>query len=107
MLRFSYYRSDGGEQWDLRGELAGAWVDDLRAVWRHIQAQSSRGRAIVNLRDVTSIGETGEQLLAEMQAAGADFVYAGVRHQDVIANLKARNPRAVRRRIEYLDGGRR
>jgi hypothetical protein len=48
MLRFSYYRSDGSEDWRLWGRLAGPWVDDLRSVWRRIREHTPRVHSTVD-----------------------------------------------------------
>lgn len=102
MLRFSFYRSDDGEQWKLCGELSGPWVDELRLLWNRIRERGRRTRAMVDLRDVTFIDESGAALLAEMQRTGAEFVAKGVDHKHLIANLNGRGGRAVRRKVEYL-----
>jgi hypothetical protein len=106
VLRFSYYRSDGGEQWNLCGQLSGPWVDELRSVWRRIREHARRANAVVDLKEVTFIDEAGEQLLAEMQNAGADFVATGVEHKHLLANLNGTGSRTLRRRMENLGGGR-
>jgi hypothetical protein len=107
MLRFSYYRSDAVEEWDLYGPLAGPWVDELRSVWQRIREHVPRVHTVVDLKEVTFIDEAGERLLAEMQSAGADLVAKGVEHQPLLAILKNGGGRSVLGRIEYLDGGRR
>jgi hypothetical protein len=106
MLRFSYSGSDGDERWNLCGRLAGPWVDELRAFWRQVRDRAPQAKPLVDLRDVTSIDESGERLLADMQCAGARFLAAGVEHKDLIANLNCEGKRALRRRVEHLNGGR-
>jgi hypothetical protein len=105
MLRFSYSGNNGGERWDLCGQLSGPWVDELRSAWRRIRERSPSARPIVVLKDVTFIDEAGEQLLAEMQSAGAEFVAAGVEQKHLLANLGTNMGRTVRRRLEHLRGG--
>jgi hypothetical protein len=78
MLRFSYYRSDDDEQWNLFGQLSGPWADELRSVWQRLRRGARRAHAVVNLKEVTLIDGTGEQLLAEMRREGADLVAAAV-----------------------------
>lgn len=106
MLRFSFYRSGAGQQWVLCGQLSGPWVDELFSVWRRVRQQLPSVHTLVDLKEVTFIDEAGEQLLAEMQRAGAEFAAAGVEHNDLIASLNNGSKRAVRRRIEHLYGGR-
>jgi hypothetical protein len=106
MLRFSYFRTDDGEQWNLCGQLSGPWVDELRSVWLRIRKRARRTDAVIDLRQVTFIDEAGERLLLEIKNAGADFVVAGVEHQHLLANLKGKGAGAVRRRMEQFGGGR-
>ena len=105
MLRFSYYRSDTVEEWNLCGRLGGPWVDELRSVWQRIREHLPRVHTVVDLKEVTFIDEAGEQLLAEMQSAGADLVATGVEHEHLLAILNHGGGGSVRR--EYLGGGRR
>ena len=106
MLRLTFSQSDGREQWNLCGQLAGPWVDELRAVWRRIRVQAPAAAAVVDLRQVTCIDEAGEHLLAEMQSSGADFVATGVEHRHLLANLRGGDAGAVRRNLKHLCGGR-
>jgi anti-anti-sigma regulatory factor len=105
MLRFSYFRSEDGEEWNLSGEISGAWVYDVRAVWRRIRHYTRPRQALVNLKEVTFIDEAGEQLLAEMQREGADFVTAGIEHEHLLANLRSSGSRVVGRGMGASSGG--
>jgi len=102
MLRVSYVDAAKGQRWNLCGDLAGPWVDELRTCWRHARDLAPRAHAVVDLSDVTFIDEAGEQLLAEMQSAGMEFVTAGVENKHLIANLKHRGK--ARRLMEHLGG---
>ncbi|HKE27601.1 MAG TPA: hypothetical protein VKB88_34840 [Bryobacteraceae bacterium] len=104
MLRFSYCRSDRGDAWDLCGQLAGPWVDELRSVWRRIREHTRLKQAVIDLRQVTFIDEAGEQLLAEMKNDGADFLVTGVEHKHLLANLEEEGAGAVRRSMKHLGG---
>ena len=106
MVRFSYYRRDGGEQWVLCGELSGAWVEDVRSVWRRIREQSHGRDVRIDLNAVTFIDEAGEALLAEMQHAVAEFHATAAERQQMPANHKTEDPGTVRRQFEDLNGGR-
>jgi len=61
---------------------------------------------VVGLKEVTFIDEAGEQLLREMQSAGADLVSKGVEDKHLPTILKNDGGRSVRGGIEYLGGGR-
>jgi hypothetical protein len=100
MLRICYTETDSGQHWTLCGQLAGAWVQELRSCWEH--AQRAASAAVVDLSDVTFIDENGERLLAEMRSAGVDFVATGVETKHLLQNLKSRGERPLRRLIGSL-----
>jgi hypothetical protein len=104
MLRVSYSDTAGGQRWSLSGRLAGAWVDELRSCWREARDRAPRSRAVVDLKEVTFIDESGESLLAEMEISGAELVAAGVENKHLIATLNERTGRSLRRRLEDLGG---
>jgi hypothetical protein len=57
---------------------------------------------VVDLTDVTFIDEAGERLLAEMESAGAEFVATGVENKHLLASLKEKGERPLRRLVEHL-----
>lgn len=102
MLRVSLTDNAEGQRWSLCGHLAGPWVAELRACWTHARRRAPRARAVVDLTDVTFIDEAGERLLAEMQRADAEFVAAGVENKHVLASLREKGKRPLRRLMEHL-----
>ncbi|HEY6347505.1 MAG TPA: hypothetical protein VIY49_38945 [Bryobacteraceae bacterium] len=108
MLRVSYSDNPAEQRWSLCGALTGPWVDELRSSWLQARGRQARERApqahaVIDLRNVTFIDEAGEELLREMQSAGAELVAAGVENKDLIANLAEKNgKRTLRRRVEFL-----
>ncbi|HLK63769.1 MAG TPA: hypothetical protein VKU19_10045 [Bryobacteraceae bacterium] len=102
MLRVSYTETAAGQRWSLCGDLAGPWVEELRASWLNARQLAPRAPATLDLSDVLFIDEAGEKLLSEMQRAGTEFVTAGVDNKHVLASLKARGKRPLRRRVEHL-----
>jgi hypothetical protein len=102
MLRVSYSETADGQHWSLCGQLAGPWVDELRCCWAQARDRAPLARAVVNLKDVIFIDESGESLLAEMETAGTKLVAAGVENRDVIASLKNGASRSLRRRLQDL-----
>jgi hypothetical protein len=102
MLRVSFSDTAGGQRWSLCGRLAGPWVDELRSCWRQLRARAPRAPAVVDLKDVTYIDETGEELLSEMQTGGAEFVAAGVENKHLLACLKDKNKHPPQRRLEPI-----
>jgi len=104
MLRVSQTDNASGQRWSLCGHLAGPWVEELRACWNEARRRAPRARAIVDLTDVTFIDEAGERLLADMENAGTDFVASGVENRHLLATLKEKGKRPLRRRVEHLGG---
>ena len=102
MLRISYSLTDSGQQWTLCGQLAGPWVQELRACWERARAAAAGSKAVVHLNDVTFIDENGERLLSEMRNSGVEFVAAGVETKHLLQNLKSRGERPLRRSIGCL-----
>ena len=102
MLRVSYSDNAQGQRWSLCGDLAGPWVDELRNCWRYGRNRAPRSRAIVDLSEVTFIDEAGEGLLSEMQSDGTEFIAAGVENKHVLANLKDKGKRPLRKLMEHL-----
>jgi hypothetical protein len=105
MLRVTYSDTPDGQRWSLCGRLAGPWVDELRSCWQHFRERAPLARAVVDLKDVVFIDDAGERLLAEMQTTGTELVAAGVENRYVIATLKDRSSRPLRRRLEDLCSG--
>jgi len=70
-----------------------------------LRARAPHTPAIVDLKDVTYIDKSGEELLAEMQTAGAEFVAAGVENTHLLAGLKNNGKHPQRHRTEQTHRG--
>jgi hypothetical protein len=103
MLRISYSDTASVHRWNLYGRLSGPWVDQLRSCWHQARKRAPSTAAIVDLKDVTFIDEAGERLLAEMQTAGTKFIAAGVENKHLLASLRNKHNRPLRRSIECLS----
>jgi len=90
MLRVSYSDTVEGQRWNLCGRLVGPWVNELRSCWQQARERAPRARVVVDLKDVVFVDDAGEVLLAEMEAAGAELVAAGVENRHLIATLRNR-----------------
>jgi hypothetical protein len=88
MLRISYAETPERQEWILSGRLSGSWVEELRSLWRQAHERGPRPRAVVDLRDVTFIDESGENLLAEICSDEAEFLVAGVENRHVLDTLQ-------------------
>jgi hypothetical protein len=102
MLRICYSDAEAGQRWNLCGQLAGPWVGELRACWKHARGLAPRSHAVVDLSDVTFIDEAGERLLSEMRRDGVEFVAGGVETKHLIENLKGKGERPLRRLMGHL-----
>jgi hypothetical protein len=102
MLRITQAQTDTGQHWTLCGQLTGPWVAELRACWERGRQAEGGARTIVDLSDVTFIDESGEKLLSEMRAGGAEFVAGGVDTKHLLEHLKAKGERSLRRCIGPL-----
>ena len=103
MLRICYFDTASEHRWKLCGRLSGPWVDQLRSCWHEARKRAPGAAAIVDLKDVTFIDEAGERLPAEMQTAGTEFIAAGVENKDLLASLRNKHNRPLRRSIECLS----
>ena len=99
MLRICYSDTGEDQRWKLCGQLAGAWVEELRSCWQYARNIAPRARAQLDLSEVTFIDEAGERLLSDMRSAGMKFVAAGVDTRDLLDNLKANGQKPLRRLI--------
>jgi anti-anti-sigma regulatory factor len=99
VLRISFTLADSLGKWTLCGQVAGAWVHELRACWEYTRLASAIGRTVVDLSDVTFIDEEGEKLLLEMRSAGVEFVATGIETKHMLENLSSGDERAFRRLV--------
>ena len=89
MLRIAIRSTQDQDTWILEGRLAGQVVNELTASWRQRHDRSTR-RSVVNLVDVTSVDERGEQALMAMMMDGAEFIVRGVYTKGLLESLSER-----------------
>jgi ABC-type transporter Mla MlaB component len=77
MLRITITDNELEQRWILQGRLAGPWVTELESNWKNRRVKDQR-KCVVDLTDVTVVDKCGEQLLEEMQRAGAELTGSGV-----------------------------
>jgi anti-anti-sigma regulatory factor len=99
MLRISYSLTNHVQRWTLCGQLAGAWVQELRSCWEHSRQAANASGSVIDLSDVTFVDESGERLLSEMRGAGVRFVATGIDTKHLIENLKTKGEKTLRRLI--------
>ena len=89
MLRIAIRSTQDQDTWILEGRLAGQVVNELTASWRQRHERGSR-KSVVNLVDVTSVDERGEQALMAMMMDGAEFIVRGVYTKGLLESLSER-----------------
>jgi len=99
MLRITRTQTETEQRWILCGQLTIPWITELRTCWEQFRQTELRGRAIIDLSEVTFIDESGEKLLSEMRGAGAEFVATGVDTIHLLNHLTAKGERPLRRCI--------
>jgi len=77
----------------LEGTLIAPWVAELRSAWKAANADLQDRKLVVDLRNVTLIGEDGEEVLSELMSEGARFSCDGVLTKHVLQQLTRRSKR--------------
>jgi hypothetical protein len=90
MLRISVTEGHLGQRWILQGRLTKCSVAELARNWQAHRAHPPAQRCVIDLKEVTSIDRSGEQVLSMMIRDGAEFVAAGVYTRHLLETLKAR-----------------
>lgn len=87
MLRITVSESPAEQRWVLQGRLSGPWAAQLESCWKSTN-EKRRGRGcVVDLTNLTSIDERGEQVLRTMVSEGARFQGCGVYIAHVLENI--------------------
>ena len=102
MLKITQDATAEQQRWTLCGRLTGPWVAELRSTWEQARSGTHK-KYIVDLTDVVSVDEDGEDLLRKMQTDGARFVARGICMKHILANLKSKAKPALRRALAHLD----
>jgi hypothetical protein len=90
MLKITNRATADEVRWTLCGRLAGPWVAELRSNWEQAHDRSRGRQHVIDLSEVVSIDESGEELLGELRSQGAELVASGVYTRHLIENLKSK-----------------
>jgi hypothetical protein len=90
LLRIVVNREPGVHTWVLQGRLAGRSVDELAATWNASRDERVGCRCVVDLVDVTSVGEGGEEALLAIMSEGAEFIAQGFYTKTLLESLRER-----------------
>ncbi len=76
MLKITSEKNRNSVRLRLEGSLTGPWVGELEQEWRTIQSAGAIP-LVVDLTDVTFVGEDGKLLLKQLWREGAQFIATG------------------------------
>ena len=75
----------------LEGQLIDPWISELERSWNEARMSIRSRSVVVDLRDVTTISQHGENVLFRMMAEGVEFnCCRGVLTKHVLMQLKQR-----------------
>ena len=103
MLKITRDDRASEQRWTLCGQLAGPWVAELSSTWERRHELSNSRNCIVDLSEVTSIDDRGEELLRSMQKDGASFVARGIDMRHILKHLHGKESPPLRRFLAHLN----
>ena len=90
ILRIAMDRTENLETWTLYGSLSGEMVDEFAMTWKNTRTQLTEREWVIDLTEVISVDERGEQVLVEMMLDGAHFVGRGLYTTTLLESLSER-----------------
>ncbi|HVM91239.1 MAG TPA: hypothetical protein VMT67_00430 [Terriglobales bacterium] len=89
-LRIVIQRTPDSDTWLLQGSLSGPAVDELMTTWKKAGSERNGRNCVIDVVDVTSIDEHGEEALRELIEDGVQFVGGGVYTRSLLDDLSKR-----------------
>ncbi len=89
-LRIAVGLAEDVDTWTLCGGLSGRMSDGLARSWKNARSQSDGREFVVNLIEVTSVDERGEQVPMEMTRKGVRFIVRGLYLTILLEDLRER-----------------
>jgi ABC-type transporter Mla MlaB component len=96
LLRITVNQKSGVHMLVLQGRLAGRSVEELTAIWNASRSERAGCRCVIDLVDVTSVDEGGEQALLAMMNEGAEFIAQGFYIKSLLKSLRERGSEPAR-----------
>ena len=87
MLRITVHDKPPVLTFQLKGELAGPWVRELKECWQRALARRPEPTLRVDLTGATFIEEAGKACLAALHRQGAEFVVADCLTKAIVAEI--------------------
>jgi hypothetical protein len=105
MLKISVIDSRTQRRVVIEGTLVEPWMAELRNSWQAAKADLQGRKLVLDLMNVTRIGEEGERALSELVKEGASFSSSGVLMKFLLQQLARKNKESVRTsRISTYSG---
>jgi len=89
MLRIMISEAPFQQKWILQGRLCGQWAADLSEKWADTRSSRTGLSCVVDLEDVITVDRTGERVLLEMAAQGAQLVASRAYMKSVLEGVRA------------------
>ena len=90
MLRTIITETPFEQRWVLQGRLCGQWAIDLKKNWEDSKHARKGRRCAIDLKDVISVDDVGEDVLVEMASEGAELIASRAYMKHVLGSLRER-----------------
>ena len=87
MLRTTITDAPSEQKWTLQGHLRGQWAADLSRRWDETRNNRAGRKCTVDLEDVISVDETGENTLLQMATEGAHLTATRAYMKHILGGL--------------------
>lgn len=87
MLRAMITDTPFEQRWVLQGRLCGEWATDVAQQWATTRSTRQGRRCVVDVDDVVSVDDKGEQLLLEMMSEGCQVAARRVYMRHLLESL--------------------
>jgi hypothetical protein len=90
MFKLSMLETNGQRKLVLEGKLVSPWSEEVESAWRDARQHLEGRKLIVDLTNVTLIGQDGENTLLNLMRDGARFTGCGVLTKHLLKQLARR-----------------
>lgn len=90
MLRISIVENGGERRLVLEGKLVAPWAGELRPACEQAKADLGSRELVVEVKNLTTINQAGENVLLELMKEGVKFRGCGVFTKHILKQLESR-----------------
>ena len=91
MLKISIIEGRHQRHLVLEGNLAAPWTEELKAICQETMADPLGRELVINLKDLTTISQYGENLLLELMKRGVRLRGCGLFTKEILKHLARRS----------------